>query len=231
MATINGGRPGDPIRQFFNKLDGSKSKCINCGEKVSSKIERLRAHMRRCPKVAPTADAMTPKRPATEQEPADCDTNRVDVLPPPSKRVLQAHLSAYTTKTDANTAKLLDKLVAKFFYACNIPFNVAEQTHFKQLISALRPGYTAPNRKSLAGPLLESVFTDINGHVADQLDGKDVTLVQDGWSDIHNRLSSPAAFTPAVILRLGRRHWLREENRCLLRLTRRESNAGCENTV
>ena len=79
MATINGGRPGDPIRQFFNKLDGSKSKCINCGEKVSSKIERLRAHMKQCPKVAPTADAiMTPKRPATEQQPADCDTNRVD---------------------------------------------------------------------------------------------------------------------------------------------------------
>ena len=39
MATIKGGRPGDPIRKFKKKLDGTKSKCIECGEQVSSKIE------------------------------------------------------------------------------------------------------------------------------------------------------------------------------------------------
>ena len=44
MATSKGGRPGDPIRQFFNRLDESKSKCIDCAERVSNKIERLRAH-------------------------------------------------------------------------------------------------------------------------------------------------------------------------------------------
>ena len=96
-------------------------------------------------------------------------------------------MSAYTIKTDSNAAKELDVLIAKFFYACNVPFNVAEQTHFKQMISALRPGYTPPDRKKLSGFLLDTVFVAINGHVADQLEGKDVTLVQDGWSDIHNQ--------------------------------------------
>ena len=193
MATIKGGRPGDPIRQFFNRLDGSKSKCIDCAERVSNKIERLRAHRRRCPKSAPAdngGDVVTPvKRPfaVIETTLADSDGDRADVLPPPMKRVLQAHMSAYTIKTDSNAAKELDVLIAKFFYACNVPFNVAEQTHFKQMISALRPGYTPPDRKKLSGFLLDTVFVAINGHVADQLEGKDVTLVQDGWSDIHNQ--------------------------------------------
>ena len=28
MATLKGGRPSDPVRQLFLKLDGSKTKCV-----------------------------------------------------------------------------------------------------------------------------------------------------------------------------------------------------------
>jgi hypothetical protein len=96
-------------------------------------------------------------------------------------------MSAFTVKTDSNAATLLDLQIARFFYACNIPFNVAEQTEFKTLITMLRPGYTPPNRKTLSDSLLDKVFDSINDQVSEQLDGKDVTLVQDGWSDIHNQ--------------------------------------------
>ena len=50
----------------------------------------------------------------------------------------------------------------------------------------LRPGYTPPTRKSLAGGLLDKIFNEVNTMTASALEGKDVTLVQDGWSDIHN---------------------------------------------
>ena len=50
----------------------------------------------------------------------------------------------------------------------------------------LRPGYTPPTRKNPAGGLLDKIFNEITIMTASALEGKDVTLVQDGWSDIHN---------------------------------------------
>ncbi|KAI6647466.1 hypothetical protein LOD99_12462 [Oopsacas minuta] len=64
-------------------------------------------------------------------------------------------------------------------------FNLAENDVFKKTISMLRPGYT-PTRKSLAGGLLDKTFNEVTTITASALEGKDVTLVQDGWSDIHN---------------------------------------------
>ena len=43
MATIKGGRPSDPVRQFFLKLDGSKTKGVICNQEVSNRIERVKA--------------------------------------------------------------------------------------------------------------------------------------------------------------------------------------------
>lgn len=185
MATIRGGRPGDPIRQHFQKLDGSKSKCVDCKENVSNKIERLRAHRKRCPKATPEVSVLTGvKRVAPDIDSDDEDT---ECLPPPPKRTLQSQMSAYSVKTDSAMATSLDLQIARYFYACNIPFNVAEQSEFKAMISMLRPGYSPPTRKALSGPLLDKVFDSMNTTVASDLDGKDVTLVQDGWSDIHNQ--------------------------------------------
>lgn len=36
MVTVNG-RPTDPVRQFFEKGDGSKDRCLACGTMVSNK--------------------------------------------------------------------------------------------------------------------------------------------------------------------------------------------------
>lgn len=183
MATVKGGRPGDPVRQFFQKLDGTKSKCVDCSEQVSSKIERLRAHRKRCPKAyIPVPSTRVEKRPAPEME-----EDEPECQPPPAKRPLQSQMSSFAIKTDTTMAALIDQQVAKFFYACNIPFNVAEQKEFKTMISMLRPGYTPPSRKTLSGTLLDKVFDQVNDNIVEQLEGKDVTLVQDGWSDVHNQ--------------------------------------------
>ncbi|KAI6658327.1 hypothetical protein LOD99_15596 [Oopsacas minuta] len=50
----------------------------------------------------------------------------------------------------------------------------------------LRLGYTPPTRKSLAGGLLDKIFNEVTTMTASALEGRDVSLVQDGWSDIHN---------------------------------------------
>jgi len=82
MATIKGGRPGDPVWMFIQKLDGTKSKCIECGEQCSSKIERLHAHIKRCPKLK-----TTPVSTSSGLKCPEPDSNHDDIacLPPPAK--------------------------------------------------------------------------------------------------------------------------------------------------
>ncbi|KYQ49757.1 hypothetical protein ALC60_11159 [Trachymyrmex zeteki] len=76
--------------------------------------------------------------------------------------------------------------MAKFFYACNIPFRVCEHKYFKDFIQHLRPCYDPPNRKQLSGNLLNKIQDEIMDKAQNELKGKIVTLKQDGWSDIHN---------------------------------------------
>ena len=50
----------------------------------------------------------------------------------------------------------------------------------------LRPGYLVTSRKMLGGELLEQVHNKMISKGKDELAGREVTLTQDGWSDIHN---------------------------------------------
>ena len=50
----------------------------------------------------------------------------------------------------------------------------------------LRPGYAPPTRKRIACQLLDKVFDELTQATATLLEGKNVTLIQDGWSDVHN---------------------------------------------
>ena len=52
--TSLGGRPSDPTRSFFLKVDGTKVRCIDGKYLVSDKIERLRNHRKRCHSVSGT---------------------------------------------------------------------------------------------------------------------------------------------------------------------------------
>ena len=95
-------------------------------------------------------------------------------------------MNSFTIRTNSQEKVALDDQIARLFYACNLPFNLAEHVIFKQTISMLRPGYVPPSRKDLAGPLLEKIYEEVTKTAASELEGKNVTLVQDGWSDIHN---------------------------------------------
>ena len=196
-----GGRPVDPVWQFYVRIetDGKTrhAKCQECQSLISAKVERLRAHRKKHDKGSQVNEK-------SSENPCDILSGSSSTIPaeriespnseepaePPAKRqrinLFQPQVSSFAVKTDQQSKSNLDHQVAKFFYACNIPFAVAEHPEFKKLVSTLRPGYTPPSRKQISGPLLDDVFNGINDSMADQLKGKKVTLLQDGWSDIHN---------------------------------------------
>ena len=80
----------------------------------------------------------------------------------------------------------LDEQIAKLFFAFNLPFNIADHPVWRETIQMLRPGYTPPNRKDIGGHLLDKVHNKITTQVSAEMKGKEVVLIQDGWSDIHN---------------------------------------------
>ncbi|GFS68401.1 hypothetical protein TNCV_3000771 [Trichonephila clavipes] len=56
---------------------------------------------------------------------------------------------------------IIDLALAKMFYACNIPFAVAENESLKILIHIPRASFTPTSRKELTGPLLDAVYNEM----------------------------------------------------------------------
>ena len=202
-----GGRPQDPLWQFFIKLDNdTKVKCTTCGSAISAKIERMRNHHSRCSRVpllssegelqqnnepsTSTAhlNPLNAVQPDTTPSPCTFSSFEQSAEPPTVKKpkLQQPQMTGFTVVTDNKTKQQLDEQIARFFYACNIPFAVAEHHEFKQMLMLLRPGYKPPNRKAIGGTLLDKVYESVNEVTARNLKDKPVTLIQDGWSDIHN---------------------------------------------
>ena len=77
------------------------------------------------------------------------------------KRRLQVGIGQFVCKTSSETKAQLDLAISRFFYGCNIPFAVVEHELFKNMITALRPGYQPPPRKALPDNLLDSVSTEL----------------------------------------------------------------------
>ena len=107
---------------------------------------------------------------------------------PAAKRpkLQQSNINNYGCQTDHRMKTQLDQQIARLFYACNIPFNIASHPEWKKTLEMLRPGYQGPTRKDLGGPLLETVHERLVQHMKTEVQGKNVVMMQDGWSDIHN---------------------------------------------
>lgn len=105
----------------------------------------------------------------------------------PAKRK-QTSVGDFAIKTTHKQKEHLDYVIAKFFYANNIAFNVASSKQYKEMIEALRPGYAGPDRFALAGTLLDKVADEVDNEIKMQLANElsSITLVQDGWSNIKN---------------------------------------------
>ncbi|KAB7500651.1 hypothetical protein Anas_11817 [Armadillidium nasatum] len=79
--------------------------------------------------------------------------------------------------TTAKQREELDLQVAKFFFYCNIAFDIVESKYFIKL---------PPNRKRLTNQLLDKVNEEVIQAIKNDLTDSCLTLVQDGWTNVSN---------------------------------------------
>ena len=58
-----------------------------------------------------------------------------------------------------------------------------ESTSFKELCQALHPGYKPPDRKVIGNEILDNLLAQLESKCSQELNGKEVTLCIDGWSN------------------------------------------------
>lgn len=177
-----GGRTADPAWAEVKKSDDGKTAiCNHCGVDISCKVERVRSHLSKCSKKY--------QEKFSNDEVLSVVTNVSDAGIDSSMKILKKRkvgISSYVVSTSLAQKEIFDKKVAKFFYANNIPFNVASNSCTKDMFNEFRAGYEAPNRKQLSGTLLDKVHDDIESEFKKKTKDESATLSMDGWSSIKN---------------------------------------------
>lgn len=166
---------------FIEIPNSTKSRCKSCSMEVSSKIERLRSHLEACKKNDETGDEIF------LFDDNDDNDELVGEVPPVKRHKQQASMNNFTMKTTAGQRAQLDKCVANFFFANNIPFNVANNKYFIEMINKLRPGYNPPSRLVISDKLLPQIYTELNETLKVELSSSpSTTLLIDGWTNKSN---------------------------------------------
>ena len=236
------GRKSCLEREEVDLIENDKLKVMykHCTTIISRKVERVRAHLKKCKKYAcsiemlddndtepaaltsrssttpsgPTAGPSTPSASCSSLTPVLLDDSEriqrseflmsIDIdfmetnnepsfsLTPsdtstPMKKK-QRSLASFVIKTSAETKDSLDLLVAKYFLCTNTAFKNIENSHFINLMEKLWPGYKPPNRKQLAGPLLDRVY-EVMGEIKAELNMNNpspLVLMQYGWRNTKN---------------------------------------------
>jgi len=101
-------------------------------------------------------------------------------------KVRSIDMEPFIVRTSIANKKKFDIQIAKFIYATNTAFRHVEHPEFIKLINLLHPGYKPPSRYQIASELLDKVFDSELSKIKDCLNGKNVCMAQDGWSNIHN---------------------------------------------
>ena len=193
-----GGRPKDSVWEHFYLIDDGAKKsaqCKKCLHTQSVKACRMKTHYLKCSSdvkqvVSSGAETSVPLLGGAQQpdpsrkRPAD-DCIDAESSPPPAKKI-QLDLTCHLVRTTSGQKEHLDEKVAEFVYACNLPFSVVEHPNFRAMVEALRPGYKPPSRKALGTTHLDKAHERLQSRMRASLEGKVVTIQQDGWSDIHN---------------------------------------------
>jgi hypothetical protein len=82
---------------------------------------------------------------------------------------------------------MFQKHIAMHYYATGSSFQRVEDTHLMSAIKILRPDQSLlPSRKQLATNLLDACHEDVKSKVAKSMNGANVCLITDGWSNVRN---------------------------------------------
>jgi len=77
---------------------------------------------------------------------------------------------------------MLDMQLGRFIFSTDLAFNVVESEEFKKFVHLLNPAYRPPGRKAIGSSILEDVNNETVTEMATHLKGKNVCIIQDGWS-------------------------------------------------
>lgn len=198
------GRKKDDIWIYFNEEPtfsgkGVKAKCKNCGKVIMGIVARLKKHVEQCLSYdkKDDDDNQLYEKIITSETGASTSTNVktevLDIGRKPTKRKMfeiendsKKNMNSYVIKTSKTQKQMLDEEVARYIYATNSAFHHVQHPQFKKMISALRPGYTAPNEVEIGGSLLDNIYSQEKEKCSEYLSGQIVNLSIDGWSNVHN---------------------------------------------
>ena len=137
---------------------------------MSAKADRLRSHLQKCSKSVKEKKSPSTTPDVVCVEDIDCVVSSKDInndCVPKSKTLTQQRqtsMTGYVIPTSDGTRVALDEQITKMFYACNLPFNVADNPVFRETIELLGP---VSNRflVRISGHLLDSVHKKLNDRV------------------------------------------------------------------
>lgn len=103
------------------------------------------------------------------------------------RRKRQESLDEFIDTVSDKKVNEFHKKLSSFFFGCNIPFNVIQSDHFKDLIKFLRSAYALhlPKRKALSTTLLEKEYERCVILSKELIDSESVLLI-DGWKNTFN---------------------------------------------
>ena len=121
-----------------------------------------------------------------EKHHADCSKNQQCTSSGSFDRKRTPDMTYFVCSSSKIDNQKLDEAVVNFFNATNTPFQRVEHKAFKELLKAVRPSYTPPDRQRLTNELLEKVHNNCEEKTKAQLSGKEVSLSLEGWFNVHN---------------------------------------------
>ena len=144
-----GGRPRDIAwAQFVEPAVNNRVSCRGCDTLVCAKVDRLRAHIRKCPALAKQApEPVLLPCPEVVLKTEHVAAPPVQTVPP---KKLQPSMKDHVVSTSAAEKAKLDEAVANFFPGCKLPFLISEDPLFIAMVDRLHPGYKPPTRKRLS---------------------------------------------------------------------------------
>ncbi|XP_029655938.1 uncharacterized protein LOC115229781 [Octopus sinensis] len=167
------GRKRDSLWAYFDKRiipgkTGSRARCRNCGKDIQGLVSRMRQHHLLCRSNIDIPENMP--RPESE-------------FPP---RMKDHSLINFVTTTTSSKKDLMDLQLARYIFSTNTPFAAVEHPEFVKFVQMLLPGYRLPSRHQIGGTLLDHVYDQIHEDCRQRLQDKTVSMMLDGWSNIHN---------------------------------------------
>lgn len=190
-----GGRTTDSVWDLFTECfqpqKAMSAVCKHC--KVSCvyqrKSERVRSHLLKCkPFIKSMLSVPTDDQPQwfLDRQPAKRSRPGSAAVSKTTQSSIQDFMLPKMSKKEQEGVK---QCIAMHYYVSGTSFVRVEEPHLRKAFQMCRPDVVMPDRKQLAGPLLDKCYEKIKIQLDDRLQNAKssfFSLTTDGWSNIKN---------------------------------------------